>query len=143
MRSGLTIIQRSGHLHLSTQQNNLSIDQYNRSSQSLSTVINSFIWRPAKDVSQYTVFPYTQNVYNFQHHFGSDKLKSVKLFKQSPFVNTEIRQMAERVLNNNQLGKRSVPDFLALTFYAGNYENALDKTIRLKFRIFTFVSIRK
>lgn len=108
------------------------VDQYNRSSQSLSTVINSFIWRPAKDVSQYTVFPYTQNVYNFQHHFGSDKQKSVKLFKQSPFVNTEIRQMAERVLNNNQLGKRSVPDFLSLTFYAGNYENALDKNYSIE-----------
>jgi len=40
--------------------------------------------------------------------------------------------MAERVLNNNQLGKRSVPDFLALTFYAGNYENALDKNYSIE-----------
>lgn len=103
------------------------VEQYNRSNQSLSAVINSFTWRPAKDVSQYKAFPYTQNVYNFQHNFGAGKQNNVALFKQSPFVNTEVRQMAERMLNSNLLGKRLYPDFLSLTFYAGNYENALDK----------------
>jgi hypothetical protein len=40
--------------------------------------------------------------------------------------------MAERMLNNNQLGRRTVPDFLALTFYAGSYENALDKNYSIE-----------
>lgn len=108
------------------------VDQHNRSSQSLSQTISTFTWRPAIDISNYTAFPYTQNVYNFQHYFGKDKTNQFDLFKQSPFVNTEVRQMAERILNAGTIGNHSYPDFLALTFYAGNYENALDKNYSLE-----------
>ena len=71
------------------------VDQHNRSNQSLSAKIGTYTWRPAIDVSNYKAFPYTQNVYNFQHYFGKDKINRFKLFKQSPFVNTEVRKMAE------------------------------------------------
>src|SRR5690606_27637220 len=56
-----------------------------------------------------------------------DRKNHVRLLKQSPFVNTEVREIAEKVLIANSLGKRQNPDFLALTFYAGNFENSLDK----------------
>ena len=49
------------------------------------------------------------------------------MLKQSPYVNTEVREIAEKVLKSSSLGKRQNPDFLALTFYAGNFENSLDK----------------
>jgi len=49
------------------------------------------------------------------------------LFKQSPYVNKEVTDIALKVLASSSLGKRMNPDFLALTFYAGNYEEALDK----------------
>ncbi|HBK30043.1 MAG TPA: alkaline phosphatase family protein [Porphyromonadaceae bacterium] len=103
------------------------VDQRNRGIESTSNRINSITWRPAIDVNQYNAFPYTKNIYNFQHFFANDKKNSVKLFKQSPYVNTEVREIAEAVLRSNSLGKRMNPDFLAVTFYAGNYENALDK----------------
>ncbi len=112
--------------------NQYIVDQHNRSSRSLSLTIGTLMWRPAIDIANYKAFPYTQNVYNFQHYFGKDKTNQFKLFKQSPLVNTEVRQMAEKILNAGTIGKHSYPDFLALTFYAGNYENALDKNYSLE-----------
>lgn len=103
------------------------IDQHNRSAQSLTYTINSLTWRPAVDVNQYDAFPYTRNRYNFQHYLGPDKKDHLRLFKQSPFVNKEVNDMAIRLLESGALGKRMNPDFLSLTFYAGNYEKALDK----------------
>ena len=103
------------------------VEQYNKTQESLSRRATSMSWRPTVDVNKYNAFPYTRNLYNFQHHFGIDKKNGFRLLKQSPFVNTEVWNIAQRVLKFNNLGKRQNPDFLALTFYAGNYENALDK----------------
>lgn len=108
------------------------IDQHNRSAQSLSKTAHSTIWRPALDITRYNAFPYTRNIYNFQHVFGAKKGNSVRLLKQSPYVNTEVRQMAEKVLNGGSVGKRTNPDFIALTFYAGNFEDALDKNYSIE-----------
>lgn len=108
------------------------VDQHNRSNQSLSNTIGSNTWRPANDQAQYNAFPYTQNKYNFQHRFSADKKDYIRLFKQSPFVNTEVTDMAVKLLESGSLGKRLNPDFLALTFYAGNYENALDQNYSLE-----------
>lgn len=103
------------------------VEQYNKTQESLSRRAASMSWRPAIEVNKYNAFPYTRNLYNFQHHFGIDKKNGFRLLKQSPFVNSEVWNIAQRVLKFNNLGKRQNPDFLALTFYAGNYENALDK----------------
>jgi Arylsulfatase A and related enzymes len=103
------------------------VDQHNRSMQSLSTAIAGITWRPAMDITRYDAFPYTKNRTNFQHYFGADKNKSVRLLKQSPYVNQEVGDMAIKIIESSSLGKRMNPDFLALTFYAGNYEDALDK----------------
>jgi hypothetical protein len=103
------------------------VDQHNRSGQSLTYTITGTSWRPAIDVNRYDVFPYTRNKYNFQHFFVTDKKGDVRLFKQSPYMNKEVNDMAVRLLEAGTLGKRMNPDFLALTFYAGNYEKALDK----------------
>ncbi len=108
------------------------VDQYNKTQESLSKRVNSISWRPEIDVSNYKAFPYTQNIYNFQHFFGADKKNSIKLLKQSPYVNNEVRNIAEKVLKFNNLGKRENPDFLALTFYAGTYENSLDKNYSIE-----------
>lgn len=104
-----------------------AVDQQNRSAGSLTLTIGSFTWRPAGDIESYNAFPYTKNRYRFQHYFGNNKKESFNLFKQSPFVNSEVNDMAIKVLESGRLGKRMNPDFLAVTFYAGNYEKALDK----------------
>lgn len=108
------------------------VDQHNRSAQSLTNTIGSITWRPAIDLAFYDAFPYTKSRYNFQHHFDADKKDNIRLFKQSPFVNREVTDMAVKMLESGSLGKRMNPDYLALTFYAGNYENALDQNYSLE-----------
>ncbi len=105
----------------------LIVDQHNRSAQSLSNAIASITWRPAIDISRYNAFPYTINRYSFQHFLGQNKKDNIRLFKQSPYVNKEVNDMAIRMLESGSLGKRMNPDYLALTFYAGNFEKALDQ----------------
>ncbi len=103
------------------------IDQHNRSQQSLTYTINSISWKPALSINNYNAFPYTKNRYNFQHFFINTKKDYVKRFKESPYINKEVNDMALRVLESNSLGSRMNPDFLAVTFYAGNYSESLDK----------------
>lgn len=108
------------------------VDQYNRTSESLYRKATSISWKPSLDVKKYDAFPYTKNIYNFQHFFGSDKKNGIKLLKQSPYVNSEVRTIAEKVMRFNGLGKRENPDFLAVTFYAGPYEKSLDKNYSIE-----------
>ena len=109
-----------------------AVDQQNRSSESLSYTIGSITWRPAIEIERYNAFPYTRNRDKFQHYFGVDKKDNIHLFKQSPYVNREVNSMAIKVLESSSLGKRMNPDYLAVTFYAGNYEKALDKNYSIE-----------
>lgn len=104
-----------------------TVEQYNKTDESFSKSIGQLSWRPAMDVSNYTAFPYTKNLYNFQHQFHRNKKFNFQLLKQSPFMNSEVWKMAEKIIVSENLGQRKNPDFLALTMYAGHYDNALDK----------------
>ena len=108
------------------------VDQYNRSNLSLNTKINSLVWKPKLALESYNALPYTQNLVRFQHNLNANKNSSFRLLKQTPFVNEEVRIMGINAIENASLGKRSYPDFLALTFYAGNYDNALDKNYSIE-----------
>ncbi|MDD4246170.1 MAG: alkaline phosphatase family protein [Dysgonamonadaceae bacterium] len=108
------------------------VDQYNRSNQSLNTRVNSLVWKPKLGLEAYNAFPYTQNLTNFQHSLALNKTSNFKLLKQTPFINEEVRTMGIKAIEIAGLGTRNYPDFLALTFYAGNFENALDKNYSLE-----------
>ena len=103
------------------------VEQQNRGALSISARISDTAWRPALETSQYNAFPYTKNRYGFQHYFAADQKNKIRLFKQSPLVNTEIREIAEKIMLAKDMGKRENPDLLSVTFYAGNYKNARDK----------------
>ena len=103
------------------------IERHNNSRESITNSISSLTWKPAINVDKYDAFPYTRTHQSFQHSFNSDNPNSIKLFKQSPYINSEINDMAIRIIESGSLGKRINPDFLAVTFYAGNYPNAQDK----------------
>lgn len=108
------------------------VDTYNRSSQSLNTRISSMVWKPKLPIEAYSAFPYTQNLYNFQHKIASNKMNSFQLLKQTPFINEEVRTMGLKAIESSAMGQRSYPDFLALNFYAGNFDNALDKNYSIE-----------
>lgn len=108
-----------------------AIDQENRSGSDFSVKAWSMIWSPLFNVSQYKAFPYMQNASIFQHAMGTDKSTYI-LAKQTPAVNENVRNTAIKLLTKAELGKRTSPDFLSLTFYAGNYRGVADYSYEIQ-----------
>jgi hypothetical protein len=108
------------------------VEQHNRSQQSLTYTIGSTTWRPMIDIKYYHAFPYTRNRYSFQHYLGGKAGDNLRHFKESPYVNKEVNDIAIQLLESGTLGRRVNPDFLALTFYAGGFSKALDKNYSLE-----------
>lgn len=103
------------------------VDQTNRSDTSYSRRITNLVWKPLLPLTNYKAFPYTSNIYPFQHSFGTGK-DSYLLLKESPFVNDAVTNTALALIDKAALGKRAFPDFVSLTYYAGNYSKSPDKS---------------
>jgi len=78
------------------------------------------VWTPA--LSSYNGFPYTQNPSPFKYAIAGSEFDKFLKIKQTPFINTEVTNLAANFFAYEDFGKRSSPDFLALTYYAGNYK---------------------
>ena len=77
------------------------------------------VWTPA--LSTYNAFPYTKTYQPFKHTITKgDHNKFVK-FKQTPFINTEITNLASTFFDYADFGNRSYPDMLSINYYAGDY----------------------
>jgi len=111
----------TGKWATSTYYNDLywTVEQDNRSN-IYSNQVTSLTWQPLLSSDRYNTFPYGNPAYVFSHQFGQYTNPYVYL-KESPFVNENITQTALKLLEKNDMGKRSSPDFLALTYYAGDY----------------------
>lgn len=93
------------------------VDQHNTNQSATSYPEQT--WTPA--LSSYSGFPYTKNTQTFKHSISrSDQDKYLK-FKQTPFINTEITNLAATFFKYADFGKRSSPDLLTITYYAGDY----------------------
>ncbi len=108
------------------------VEQHNRSQQSLSNTIGSTTWQPIIDIEYYHAFPYIWKQYDFKHQLKGKEGEGFRLFKESPFVNKEVNDMAIRLLQSGTLGRRANPDFLALTFYAGGFSQAVNKNYSIE-----------
>lgn len=108
-----------------------AIDQENRSGTDFSTKAWSLRWNPLLPIENYKAFPYMQDKSVFQHSTGSDKSTYI-LAKQMPAVNENVRNSAIKLLTKAELGKRTSPDFLSLTFYAGNYKEVGDYSYEIQ-----------
>lgn len=106
------------------------VDQENRNN-IYSNQVENLSWKPLMTISHYNAFPYTTNRTSFQHSFARGA-ESFDLIKHSPYYNENVRVTAEKLIEKAELGKRMQPDFLALTFYAGNYTRAVDKKYSLE-----------
>lgn len=108
-----------------------SVDQDNRSGSDFSVKAWGMQWHPLLSVKDYKAFPYMQNMTSFMHNMGTDKATYIKA-KQTPSVNENIRSTAVKVMTKADLGKRTSPDFLSLTFYAGNFANVSDYSFEIQ-----------
>jgi hypothetical protein len=78
------------------------------------------VWTPGW--TYYNGIPYTQNSTPFRYSISNADYERFLKIKQSPFINTEITDLAANFFQYEDFGKRSYPDFLAITYYAGNYK---------------------
>lgn len=106
------------------------VDQENRSRNGYETKAWGYNWTPIQNNADKFI-PYSQGSAYFQHNFGSDK-ETYKLYKKSPLINESVCNMALKVMSKSEMGKRVNPDFLALTFYAGNYPGASEYSAELQ-----------
>ncbi len=108
-----------------------AIDQENRSGVDFSICAWSMQWSPMLSIKDYKAFPYMHNTTSFMHSMGTDK-ETYILAKQTPAVNENVTNSAIKLLTKAELGKRTSPDFLSLTFYAGNYSNVADYSFEIQ-----------
>jgi hypothetical protein len=108
------------------------VDRYNNSNESLTVRMNDMTWKPALPVDQYVAFPYLQDKTAFNHVFRANTVDGYPRIKTSPYVNKEVNRLVFRFLDYADFGKRTNPDMLAITYYAGNYFDKLDKEYTLE-----------
>lgn len=108
-----------------------TVDQDNRKTDNYSVKAWALQWSPILDKKGFNAFPYTQTESSFQHSLGSDK-DTYKLSKYTPFANENIRVTSLNLISKADLGKRPTPDFISLTFYAGQYPKAENYGVELK-----------
>ena len=98
------------------------IERYNRE-ESLSQKTETAVWTPALPISHYNAFPYTLDELPFNHTFSNSKRgdTSFEAIKTSPFINSEVTNVAKLLIDGYDLGKRKIPDYLSINYYAGNY----------------------
>ncbi|MGL5547444.1 MAG: alkaline phosphatase family protein [Tannerellaceae bacterium] len=103
------------------------VEKYNNSNESLATRAETMTWSPALPLEQYNAFCYSATEAPFKYSFNSKIANRFLNYKTSALVNDEVTTLAKRFLEFGGLGKRTCPDYLAVTYYAGNYRKALDK----------------
>ncbi len=92
--------------------------------QALDTRITSITWETLQPPLVYTSYsPLTSQ--GFKHTF-TDTATRYRQFKTSGLVNEEVNRLAKACLHGSAIGLDNVTDFLAVTYYAGNFEHKSD-----------------
>lgn len=87
----------------------------------LDTRIQDLVWEPYHASGAYTYFS-ALNSDGFKHRF-TDTYRKYRNFKTSGLVNDEVNRLATTCLRNTAIGTDNITDFLAVTYYAGNFEH--------------------
>lgn len=85
--------------------------------------IGNMIWKPYYVTSRYEFLPSEWLQESFSYKFDDARRNKFRKFKASPFVNDEVNNLANECLNFTPLGLDDTPDFLSLSYYAGNYDH--------------------
>ncbi len=102
-------------------------DKLNAGVESLSTRIGEMAWTPSLSLDAYKAFPYVMDDIPFKYTFVDNTPDCYPNFKTSALVNTEVNRMALQFVEHAELGTRSCPDMLSITYYAGNYQGNMNK----------------
>lgn len=84
--------------------------------------IKDMVWTPLFASTRYKYLPEWRSD-GFKYSFASERQNKYRRLCTSPLVNDEVNLLTEELLNKSTIGKDEVPDLLALTYYAGNYNH--------------------
>ncbi|MDR1682442.1 MAG: alkaline phosphatase family protein, partial [Candidatus Symbiothrix sp.] len=76
----------------------------------------------------YTGFLYTERTAPFSYHFTKSDNDRYKKIKKTALINSEITLLAGKFFEKAGFTRKACPDFLGLTYYAGNYPYSADQT---------------
>lgn len=97
------------------------LNQYNDSS-SVDFRIKDITWMPLHQVSSYKYLS-DWRTEPFKYIFESERENKFYRLAASPLINDEVNLLTERLLEKSGIGRDDIPDLLALTYYAGNYNH--------------------
>ena len=84
--------------------------------------IDNVNWQPYLPVTAYKCVTSQAKQVTFKHKFVDERREKYRKFKTSPYVNDEVNRLVNACLTYTRVGVDNVPDMLALSYYAGNYE---------------------
>ena len=84
--------------------------------------IDGMDWLPLLDCRNYTYLTSEWQDETFRHSFKDYRTLKFKKFIKSGLVNEEIGNMAVRCIEKSLAGNDAVPDIVAVTLYAGNFD---------------------
>ncbi|MCI1648111.1 MAG: alkaline phosphatase family protein [Bacteroides sp.] len=84
--------------------------------------IKEMVWTPTLPMTSYTFLPEWRDQ-PFKYKFESERQNKYRRLIASPYINDEVNLLTEELLEKSTIGKDNVPDLLALTYYAGNYNH--------------------
>ena len=87
--------------------------------------IGNLIWQPYLPVTSYQYVTSQAKPLTFKHKFGDERHEKYRKFKTSPYINDEVNRLVSACLTYTRVGADYVPDFLALSYYAGNYDSRM------------------
>ena len=84
--------------------------------------IGDMTWAPYLPVNRYKHVTTETKQLTFKHKFDDERRNKYRKFKTSPYANAEVNRLVNTCLNATAIGKDAAPDFLCLSYYAGNYD---------------------
>lgn len=84
--------------------------------------IKEMVWTPALPFTQYTFLPEWRDM-PFKYKLDGERDNKYRRLITTPLINDEVNLLAEELLNKSTIGQDEIPDLLALTYYAGNYNH--------------------
>lgn len=85
--------------------------------------IANISWTPYHPIEKYNILSAQYPSGNFKYKFDDFRKNKYRRLITSPFVNDEVNLLVEQCLEHSTIGQDEVPDFLALTYYGGNYNH--------------------
>ncbi|MCD8309772.1 MAG: alkaline phosphatase family protein [Prevotellaceae bacterium] len=84
--------------------------------------IKELEWTPLFPATSYTFLPGWRDI-PFRYKFDTEKDNKFRRLVTSPLVNDEVNNLVEELLTKSGMGKNTTTDFLALTYYGGNFNH--------------------